>query len=367
MPHIDLIIARIASVTLGVLLVASFTVLYETEEGLIQNKLEEWWVVLSDAESRAVERHAAFMAAVAALGGRLFDRIFGQKLFSFRSVGVSSCFSLASLGFVCSPGLSFLLSELPDSIYYSVLTLLLVMGVAPAALEDRWHKRHRLFGTLWLVGVAILAFTCFIGMDIVNWFNVPTRFRQTATGFEFGPPPDSVEALYYLSFIVVTIASDSLFIATTRWLLRISSKLSSMRKVLGLMVGNVALASLLVVVPVLLAWGFRAVIEILRSGSIVDTITRDVGNSGPRESFLASLAASNLLDGLVACIFFILLLVLLLHRLVWPTIQRPIYALATHGIFRHRKLFLVLGVTLIGLGGIPESAVAILKKLLEAL
>jgi hypothetical protein len=356
-------LARIVSVTLGLLLILVSIVLYETEEGAIQNKLEEWWVVLSDTESRAIKKHAAFMAGVAALTGHLFDRLFGQKLFSFRSVGVSACFSLASLGLVCARGLSGFLAELPISLYASVVILLLVMGITPAALGPRWSEL-RLFRVLWLVGVVILIFVSFLGMDIVNWFNLPIRVRITDTGYDLGWA-SSLEAVYYLIFIVITIASDSLFIAATRGLLRISSKFNSRTKILGLMLGNVSLACLLVVVPVSIAWGVGSVPKIIRSESILETVNQYVGWSSSSASFLATLAASNMLDGVVACTFFILLFVLLLHRVIWPSVQRPVYALAARGIVSRRKFFLVLGLALVGLGGMPASAVSIIKELLS--
>jgi hypothetical protein len=364
MTHLFITLARIVSIALGLLLILLSAVLYETEEGTIQNKLEEWWVVLCDTESRAVKKHAAFVAGVAALADRLFDRLFGQNLFSLRSLGVSGCFSLASLGLVCARGLYGFLGDLPVSIYVCVVILLLVMGLAPAALGARWFEL-RLFRALWLVGVVILIFVSFIGMDVVDWFNIPWQTRLTDTGFDIGPP-DSVQAVYYLIFIVVTIGSDSLFIAATRWLLRISSKLDNRMKILGLMMGNVSLAFLLVVVPVSVAWGVKAVLEIIRSRNIFETVNQHVGFSNSRQSFLATLAASNMLDGVVACTFFILLFVLLLHRIIWPTVQRPIYALAARGIASRRKFCLFLGVALVGLGGVPASVVSLIKELLSA-
>src|ERR1700745_1792108 len=306
---------RIASAAAGLFLILMSSILYEKEEGTIQNKLEEWWVVLSDTESRAVNKHAAFMSGVANLGGRLFDRLFGEKLFSLRSVAVSACFSLASLGLVCTPGLSGWLIEIPSFLYITVIALLLVMGVLPSVLGPGWPKK------LWLLGVVVLTFICFVGMDVVNWFDVPSWFETEGDS--------TAEVFYYLIFVVVTVASDSLFIAATRWLLRISSKFNSRTKILGLMVGNVSLACLLVIVPVSLAWGVRSVGKIVRSHDIVSAVNYYVAADNPNQSFLASVAASNVLDGLVACTFFILLSVLLIHRLVWPTIQRPVYALAS--------------------------------------
>lgn len=348
---------------IGLLLILASVVLYETEEGIIQNKLEELWVVLRDTESRAVKKHLAFVAGVAALTERLFDRLFGQKLFSLRSLGVSGCFSLASLGLVCARGLSGSLNELPISLYGSVVILLLVMGVMPAALGPRWSE-SRIFRAVWLLGVVILIFVSFIGMDVVNWFNIPIFWSLTETGFGLGRS-DSIQAAYYLIFVVVTVASDTLFIAATRWLLRISSRLNSRVKILSLMIGNVSLACLLVIVPLSLAWGVRAVPKIIRSESIFQAVNEYVGFSSSKASFLATLAASNVLDGLVACTFFILLFVLLLHRIIWPSLQRPVYALASRGIVSRRKFLLVVGVALVGLGGMPASAVTLIKELLN--
>jgi hypothetical protein len=65
--------------------------LYEDEQGRIQNKLEEWWVKLRDQEDSAISRHAAFMRAVARLATHGFDRVFGERIFSFRALWVSGC------------------------------------------------------------------------------------------------------------------------------------------------------------------------------------------------------------------------------------------------------------------------------------
>jgi hypothetical protein len=71
------------------------------------------------------------------------------------------------------------------------------------------------------------------------------------------------------------------------------------------------------------------------------------------------------LDGLVASIFFILLFGLLLHRLLWPIVQRPVYALASLGIVRRKKLSLFVGGALLVAGGIPSSVIHFMSKLLE--
>jgi hypothetical protein len=361
-----MLVIRIACITVGALLIAMSTFLHETEEGAIQNKLDEWRVVLSETEPRAINRHAAFVAAVAGLGGRLFDALFGQRLVSPRSVGVSACFSLASLFLVCSPGLSGMLSEIPGSLYYSLLVGLIAMGALPSLLKSRRPIRPRLLKTLWLVGIVILVFCSYFCMDIVNWFNVPYRVTESGLNLKIHIPY-RLEAFYYVAFIFITIASDSLFIVSTRWLLRKSSGLLSTLQIIGVMLGNVILACSLVILPVALAWGASAVTRILAGGKIVKTTNDYVLSSDSHQSFLASLGASNILDGLVACVFFVLLFTFLAHRLVWPIVKRPVYAVARCGIVRRRRLFLVLGIAMVGFGGMPTATIHFAKKIADTL
>ncbi|MGA8167878.1 MAG: hypothetical protein WB813_11365, partial [Candidatus Acidiferrales bacterium] len=65
-------------------------------------------------------------------------------------------------------------------------------------------------------------------------------------------------------------------------------------------------------------------------------------------------------------VFFVLLLVLLLHRALWPMVQRPVYALAARGVVRRRKFFFISGLVLIGAGTVPTSTAVLVKKLLKA-
>jgi hypothetical protein len=65
------------------------------------------------------------------------------------------------------------------------------------------------------------------------------------------------------------------------------------------------------------------------------------------------LAAFNLFDVLVALLFVLLALVALSHRLLWPFVNRPIYAFANAGVVRRRKIFGTLGLTLLGVSGMP--------------
>jgi len=355
-------IGRWLCVGLGLVLIAFSLSLYETEEGEVKNRLEAIWVTLSDAGSLAVRKHAAFMAGVAALTGRLFDRLFGSKLFSIWSIGVSACFSLASVAIVCSPGLSGMLANIPAEGYWSITALLLLMGFAPALLvRSGGIQKFKVMRVLWVVGVVLLLLLTFGGMDAVDWFNIPYHVSGAGTSLEVDV--GNAEYYYYAVFIVITIASDTAFIAATRWLLRVSSRLDSLTEILAIMLGNVLLAFLLVVVPVSWAWGVGVLPTAFRSGNIVKTFNDYAHVSSSHQSFLATLAASNLLDGIVASAFFVLFFALLLHRLIWPVIQRPFYALATRDVVRRRRVIRKIGVALVGVGALGSDAVKFIEKL----
>ena len=65
---------------------------------------------------------------------------------------------------------------------------------------------------------------------------------------------------------------------------------------------------------------------------------------------LYGLAATNVLTSLVTALCMLLALLMLLHRLVWPALQHPIYALARWYVLRQRKLVTIAGLALITLG-----------------
>src|ERR1700694_5196508 len=81
---------------LGVVFICAALFLYEDEEGKFQNKVEEWWIKLSDKQRASRSRVAAFMQEVAQLTGRGFDRLLGRRLFSFRVIPISIYLSFAS-------------------------------------------------------------------------------------------------------------------------------------------------------------------------------------------------------------------------------------------------------------------------------
>src|SRR5882724_7599567 len=87
--HIAFGIAGLCCLYLGLALT-------EDEEGKLQNRLEEFWIRVSDLQSAAISVQVAFLKQLAILLGAALDKIFGTPLFSQKSVIASIWFSLAS-------------------------------------------------------------------------------------------------------------------------------------------------------------------------------------------------------------------------------------------------------------------------------
>jgi hypothetical protein len=68
--------------------------------------------------------------------------------------------------------------------------------------------------------------------------------------------------------------------------------------------------------------------------------------------FSGVLGYLNIIDGIVSFVFVGVALLMLVHRLLWPLLCRPLYSVQALGIARRKKLFVVLGVPLLGYGGI---------------
>jgi hypothetical protein len=124
----------------GSVLICAGLFLYEDEEGKFQNKVEEWWIALSDKQKASRSRIAAFMQEVARLTGRGFDRLFGQSLFSLRVIPVSIYLSIASLFFLIWLTFPRIKNTVgvarQDAFFWFVFFL--GLSVVPAVFNNKW-------------------------------------------------------------------------------------------------------------------------------------------------------------------------------------------------------------------------------------
>jgi hypothetical protein len=301
---------------LGVLFICAALFLYENEEGQIQNKLEEWWVRLSDREKQSRSRAVAFMQDVADSTGRGFDRLFGKRLLSLRFVFVSITFSLASIflfAFILWP----LAHNPPPNVSrqhaFLFFVLFAAFGSVPAFVDGETLWDRTMLGLWW----AIIVFNLLrIARFILFTFST-MGVGRTARGIG-----------YLTLFFTSGVLCDLSYIVLTRWILRRISKIDRVHEII-----LQALVSLLILVTLVwapISFGAR--------------IGRYFPMTGGAVLFSFVLNSVDVIVGLAALM---LALLLLLHRLVWPTVERPIYAMERFGFIKRKKLLWTAGIVLV--------------------
>ncbi len=81
---------------LGFLFVYLAAFVREDEEGTIQNRLEELWVRLMYTRERALSKAARFMSVFVRFVGNALDALYGDRLWSWRSIRTSLRLAFAS-------------------------------------------------------------------------------------------------------------------------------------------------------------------------------------------------------------------------------------------------------------------------------
>ena len=329
MLHLLHISIRVLAGLAGVLFIYAAIFLYEDEQGKLQNRLEQWWIEISDRELTVPSRYAAFMQEVAKVAAEIFDRLLGDKLFSWHAFKASSFFSIGSYLLFMSVG-SLNHEDLTRGDIRSLLLPLLV------ALPLFWYGSHRL--KIWWPGrflIHLLAVTL-----VVTIFFGFVLYYQTAGWV----------------IILASFICDFAFITITRQTLRWCSRMDRLLPIVLMLLINCVIALAFLVGPVMLYQRHNQMLV----NPTPEEMTR--GNW-----FVAghALAGLNAVDALAASLFVVLALVAILHRVVWPVLGRAVYALQEMGIARRRKLMCTLGVLLLTHAGlnIPEQ----IKKIAELL
>ena len=135
----------------------------------------------------------------------------------------------------------------------------------------------------------------------------------------------------------ISFGSDVLYIALTRWILRKASETTQLLKIIGIISVDCVLGFALAFAP--LSLGLLTLISTVKLNW-----PQSIGVVGV---FVMLSIALNLVDVFACSVFVILMLLMLLHRLIWPIIERPLYACARYGVIRNKKLLWTPGGALI--------------------
>jgi hypothetical protein len=308
------VIANVAHVILGLLgllLLYAGLFLTETEEGQLQNRLEDLWVRVDDLHSKALSRQAAFLQQASGLVADVFARVFGQKLISMKSVASCLCFSLASMYL----SLALFVKEVPQ---LSQQVLLICSAIF---LASGFSRRLR------YAGFAVLAFAGVLELvGLRGWLKV---YQSSSYEVALG-------TLFYAIAILTGIG----FIALTHWSMRLASHESSAARLIAIILSNIGVSAVLVA-PLFYVYLLSYHVSVFGPRIGPSLVSRPHGFL----IFLYDISVTNLFTALAAFVVVLAMLAALLHRLAWPVISRPMYAAHRHGLIAQHKLLTGLGVS----------------------
>jgi hypothetical protein len=319
-------ISRYSLAALGLVCMYSAVFLKETTENKIESAVFEWWVRIDDVQKAMRERVATFMRAVASLTARGLDWVFGPKFFSMRMIPLSVYFSLASffLLAVCILPFSKHAPNAKESTAFLFLIYFLFMGLFPALVRNKWLV------ALWW---AVFLFKVFSFTGLIL-FVVKTRgLHYTAKGL----------SLIVLLF-ACSLACDLGYIALTRLALRHAREIDNPAKILFVLVANALALAIPLVLPI---WVGVKLINVAHYAA-------------------AMIVASVLFNGIdivVGTAAFLLAFLLLIHRIAWPLVERPLYAFQRYSPIKNKKWLFGTGVTLITFASSSGKLLELLSKL----
>jgi|ERR1043166_524985 hypothetical protein len=331
------------------LIVCSFLFLYtglflhETEQGLIQNRLEEWWCKLDDAASSALNRNLRVLQGTAIRFQAHLESRFGRKFFSFQSIGVSICWGMISAKFTVvilglisgNPPFKIIGGQLLGILFFWYLSK------GPRILPSNRH--HVWFVAVVLIWISLII-TAYTSGTLGNIINgpppVPSASNQRIVRLGLAVVP-----LYTLGVLVST-AFTLVFVLISRHSLRYITESRSKTR----LIKATFLHSLFLLLAIWLHLVFIAKFK-------TQTDFRDY-------IFLITTPIMGYAYWMTLGLSF-----MIIHMLFWAVMQRPLYALQRIGGERRNRLFVVVGLVLLGLafpsvGEILKSSLSALKSLL---
>jgi hypothetical protein len=283
--HIAVSLTRFFIASFGFLLVYIALFLHEDEEGRLQNRMEELWVKMDDLRVKAISKEARFLKEVIRLVNLGLDSLLGRRLFSWRVVLVTICYSVASffitIGFIFN-------------------------------LRKEWQAYLVIFGTgaaFWILGTLSITATrppyiqlWMIGVNVLIVAELVWLFKSA----------DLRQFLGQTIVLLIALLCDIIFIAVNRAIIQFSSTLSNFTQLVIMLLINILLGAIYICpiwVPILFSY-------------------RPFGAIG------FYVATTNLFTTLSAFSIVIMLAIALAHRLAWPLVERPIYAIVRHEAVR---------------------------------
>lgn len=314
--------SRFLAIPIGLLAYYVAFFMYEDEEGRWQNRIENFWIAVNDYAQSSGGKTSSLFNSVAGMVTRVFNRILGRKLLSLQFVGVSSSYSLAAMCLFTGSFLAVaavyivthasamsekLTKDAPLLLLVGVFVLLIAfICLVLAAMPSLWPSRFSVALSL-LPGLLVT-----YAVSRIIWFHHfdPTTFGVCAA-------------------LTLGLLSDVLLLILVRFTIRRVSAKPNFSRIAVAVLLQIAGVALFVVIPVEAALHVQARVGIHQRSAL--------------GFFSLLLATFNLFTGLASFLFGLVLVGVLLHKALWPTVSRLIYPLARFEIVRSHKLVAGIG------------------------
>ncbi|PYX33912.1 MAG: hypothetical protein DMG80_04175 [Acidobacteria bacterium] len=277
--------------------------LYEDENVRVQSSLEDWWIRLEDQRQAALSRQTLFAREIARSVDRFLDRVLGSDLLSLRAIAISVCYSLCTAS---GTALVLFRRSIEEDQPPHIVPIAWAFNLCLAVVGTLPMLKPKLS---WIPIVAIcLLIIANGGVLFIAWY-------------------------YYSSNIPFSTAygSELLALPLTRRVLKKVSNVVSPGSFFQLLAANLMAVSLVVLIPYYLGLTIQL-------------------------PFLMKLAFMNVWSGLLLLCPFLVAVVMLVHRICWPTVLRPLYVAQRVRIIDSKLLLGTLGITLLNVALGPRIA-----------
>jgi hypothetical protein len=301
---------RCAYFLVGSSLLYAAVFMYEGETDRLEDKIARFWVEISERARVVGSKTVAFINAVAALDTRILNRIFGEKLFSLRMIGMSTTLSLSVLLLAVA---AIERGSSPQGSYLWISLLGGIIGLLLCALGIMARPKSAFLLTLLPLTVTLLFFLA----HIASFFSDRVAIATSSSRDHWSVP---------LNFaFLISISSDVAAAVIIRRSIRSLAMETTARRIWGEIMLQFLSAAAFVCLPLLasIAWLWNH----------------------PHSEFghtLGLIAFLNISTAFLSVAFAASLGVVLAHKALWPLLERLLYPLARWPVLRNRKLLVGL-------------------------
>jgi hypothetical protein len=318
--HVLGIIGRIAAGCVAALAFYMAFFMYENEQGVLQNRLESLWTKINDRAKATESTSVAIFNVIGNVLNGAADRIFGKRLFSYRALANSVNLALIGGGIrsIVDKFTEVAQNHSPNFVVIKIHVPPLGLVLAATVLLISVYSKR--FWASVIAGFPM--FVIIIGLIYSTFWGI--RNNGNADHME-----DYIIELTFVAAILFSFISDLIVVILLRSALRILSTALTNMRIIAAISGLIVLAIFLEAGPI--EW-YKSISPYHWSGPI--SVMRD---------FAQSLGYFNCANVAMCLVPGLMFLFVLLHRVLWPTLSRLFYPVASRNVITNSKVLVSVG------------------------